>query len=415
MGFDLYNDDYLEEESHEEENPYLANAAMGLELVLSLLPQSRETRAERLSRSVDYLLDRRLIDTLGELRLAEPLRLKKRLYQLSDRLMEYKKIKLLKGKMIIGVGGAFSAGKTCFINSLLDSGSIALPEDETPTTAIPTYVIGGNEEIRAYTADNERDLDSYAMTALTHKFLEKHGIALGRYVDYLTVSTPGFSRAMSSQVALMDTPGYNKGDSTRRGAKSDKKIALKGLTSVDALIWLVNADAGVINVDDLAFLHELAADIPLLVIFTRADQKTPEDMQRVVDESRKILADEGLKPFGVAAYDSRSGEEKLGGTFVRDFFAQVTKLAAKKQDATDELLAELDTLRQAFAARQGELVEDNKELEQMIKASDEPLALRALVALLKENMHRQDKLAQDKTEFDALSKDLIKQVTAITA
>ena len=50
-------------------------------------------------------------------------------------------------KNMISVGGAFSSGKTSFINSFIKDKNLKLPEGLRPTTAIPTYIIN-NQSVK---------------------------------------------------------------------------------------------------------------------------------------------------------------------------------------------------------------------------------------------------------------------------
>ncbi len=49
-------------------------------------------------------------------------------------------------KNMVAVGGGFSAGKSSFLNHLLGL-NLKLPENLTPTTAIPTYCLKGEREV----------------------------------------------------------------------------------------------------------------------------------------------------------------------------------------------------------------------------------------------------------------------------
>ncbi|GAA6973781.1 hypothetical protein ID0081_12820 [Helicobacter pylori] len=49
-------------------------------------------------------------------------------------------------KSMVAVGGGFSTGKSSFLNHLLGL-NLKLPENLTPTTAIPTYCLKGEREV----------------------------------------------------------------------------------------------------------------------------------------------------------------------------------------------------------------------------------------------------------------------------
>ena len=124
-----FDDDEIIEEPEEELNPYLTSSKKAMGLISQLLPRRSKSEAERAARYLDIMLDRQIMSTLSELNLSNALDLSQQFMKLSDQIMEYQKIKLLKGKTIIGIGGQFSAGKSRFINSLLQDGDseIQLP------------------------------------------------------------------------------------------------------------------------------------------------------------------------------------------------------------------------------------------------------------------------------------------------
>ncbi len=74
----------------------------------------------------------------------------------------------------------FSAGKSKFINSIMRYN--ILPENQLPTTSIPTYITRGNEKLSAYTFNNiEVQLDYEAINAISHIFYEEYSIFYEEY------------------------------------------------------------------------------------------------------------------------------------------------------------------------------------------------------------------------------------------
>lgn len=60
----------------------------------------------------------------------------------------------LAAKVIVGVGGAFSAGKSSFLNSVLGRKILSVEID--PTTSIPTYLMYGDcQRIKAILKDRK--------------------------------------------------------------------------------------------------------------------------------------------------------------------------------------------------------------------------------------------------------------------
>ena len=98
-------------------NKYLSDPILGMVLVATILPKGRNKNDNYKSalrlRSIFskkiwsklHFVDKSIIpdETINDL---------------LSQLNEYKKVKLLLGKSVIGIGGEFSAGKSGFINSI---------------------------------------------------------------------------------------------------------------------------------------------------------------------------------------------------------------------------------------------------------------------------------------------------------
>ena len=119
MGFfDDVNEVLDTADAEQEENPYLADPKKGLELIAKLLPDNqKKTSTDKIAGRLDYMLDNEILLTLKDLG-KNTLALSRQLTRLSDKIMEYKKVRLLSGKSIVAIVGRFSAGKSGFINSL---------------------------------------------------------------------------------------------------------------------------------------------------------------------------------------------------------------------------------------------------------------------------------------------------------
>lgn len=202
------------EESGIVENQYIIDPSSGLNLICEILPKNMQKKTDK----IDNMLDKQLVRTISYIEDAniDLLGLEKRLQKLSDQIVEYKKIKLLTNKTVVGVGGRFSAGKSAFINSLLNNSGdeIVLPENQNPTTSIPTYILSGEEnKIQAYLKDDRiLLLKAEASAALTHEFYEKYKIGFSRFIRNLVVYRNDFPENFSEKIVLLDTPGYNKSD-----------------------------------------------------------------------------------------------------------------------------------------------------------------------------------------------------------
>lgn len=327
------------EESGIVENQYIIDPSSGLNLICKILPKNMQKKTDK----IDNMLDKQLVRTISYIEDAniDLLGLEKRLQKLSDQIVEYKKIKLLTNKTVVGVGGRFSAGKSAFINSLLNNSGdeIVLPENQNPTTSIPTYILSGEEnKIQAYLKDDRiLLLKAEASAALTHEFYEKYKIGFSRFIRNLVVYRNDFPENFSEKIVLLDTPGYNKSDIDATDALSDEYLSSKQLKAIDRLIWLVDIDNGTIQDKDLQFINKLVTDKPILFIFNKADLKTDEEIKKVLSTSKKIIADNHINAFGITAYSSRDKKEYFKKDIISCFFDQAVGDAGRKKGVQEEL------------------------------------------------------------------------------
>ena len=401
----LYDID--ENEFVEDENPYLSDPAKSLSLMAEILPHNNQwSFEERQARDLDKILDYELPNTLDVLHSADTLAYIKKLRQLSDQLMEYRKVRLLRGRNIIGIGGSFSAGKSAFINSLLQEGTkINLPEDQTATTSIATYVMDGNHDelLACKQAGDNVTLSIEAMEALTHEFYRKYQIGFARFIQNLVVITPAFPEFLASRVAILDTPGYSKPDIDTQKSLTDEEVARKHLRSVDFLIWLIDIGKGTIKDSDLKFLQTLDKDLPILIIFNKADKRPEEDIRDIVSKAKKLLSQFGIKVFGVTAYSSlNNGCEFLGLDYVRTFLEKAGNEAKHKQDVGDEIKAIFNEIDEMFTREKQQSQEDQYALSDSISKSEDILAIRSLVSRYRHVSLEMRKLQNKEKDFQKL-------------
>ncbi|GAA6828655.1 hypothetical protein AOHp20_07070 [Helicobacter pylori] len=107
-------------------------------------------------------------------------------------------------KSMVAVGGGFSAGKSTFLNNLLDL-KLKLPEDINPTTAIPTYCLKGKKEVLMGLSQNGGMVELPYLT-FDHKFLDSLGFNLKEIMPSMLLSAPS---VLFEFLCFIDTPGYN--------------------------------------------------------------------------------------------------------------------------------------------------------------------------------------------------------------
>jgi GTPase SAR1 family protein len=212
---------------------------------------------------------------------------------------------LLCGRHIVAVGGAFSAGKSSFVNSFLKND--ILPTAIERTTALPTYIVNAPVEAISACALSGRvqQLTNADFNFLTHTACRDFGISLSTFLRYLSLSTPVMPY---KNIAFLDTPGYSA--DPRYGERlSDEMIAEESLRGADTIVWCVDTDNGNVRQTDIQFLHRLGHNRRIFIVFTKADLKDPTDLAGMKDLAMKTLTNAGVAVEGVAMYSAHYPEE----------------------------------------------------------------------------------------------------------
>lgn len=206
----------------------------------------------------------------------------------------------LADKVIVGIGGAFSAGKSSFLNGILGRKILSVEID--PTTSIPTYLIHGeHQKIKAVLKNaQQQDLSSEQFKSLTHH-AEQELYELTKNIDLILLNQP---EQQWSHLAFLDTPGYSNHEDIEQGM-CDAHIAKVQLNDVQCLIWLISADQGGISQSDIEFLKTIRSDIPKLVVISRADKKSPDDLNEIKKLTQYTLAQHQIDVIDVLAFSAR--------------------------------------------------------------------------------------------------------------
>ena len=215
-----------------------------LNLISKILPLSKKNTNSETIKYIEKMIDINLLTILKNIPLSNKARRQKDLKILSSKLVEKYKYKQLGNKAIVGIGGRFSAGKSRFINSILKMEENLLPENQNPTTSIPTYIIKGSEnKIIGNLCNIDVQLDSTSLSMLTHNLYEKYSIGFSKFINTLMIIN---QNCPYDNLAFLDTPGYNKADFMSdfnfKLTISDRLIAYNQLKNIDFLIWLVDID-----------------------------------------------------------------------------------------------------------------------------------------------------------------------------
>lgn len=182
----------------------------------------------------------------------------------------YGKLKQVQGQrnlLKIAVGGLHSAGKSTFINSLLDQieqkdsktiiGKLA-PSGAAPTTRTITSFIFSEHPYFKDDKSKKYTLEEYQNKAIDQCFVGRFEV--------------GVKNPLLKGIELMDIPGLFADD-------KDNATVQGVLDEIDILFWLVHIDDGTIKGNALKGLKEFKK--PIVVVITQLQSKGKEGFEKV--------------------------------------------------------------------------------------------------------------------------------------
>lgn len=224
-------------------------------------------------------------------------------FQLSlERFEEFTLFPAFESKQLIGVGGAFSSGKSMLLNTII--GEKLLPTQTDPSTVVPTFIIHSlNEEVGVINIFNVRSrMSIQEFKSISYDFIDKHKIELRHLIKRAFISS---SKLNFEHLTLLDTPGYSKADSNCYSERTDEAVAMEQLRTTDYVIWVMDIENGTLKNTDIDFLHKLGLTKPILMVLSKADKRSSEEVESIRQEvitkldSNGIVAD-AIIPFSAA-------------------------------------------------------------------------------------------------------------------
>ncbi|MCW2313546.1 dynamin family protein [Rhodoferax antarcticus] len=274
--------------------------------------------------------------------------------------------------------GAFSCGKSSLLNALL--GESLLSTAVTPETAVPAELRYGPERrFSGCLPDGQR-------LALTETDLRDNRLAPLLAGGWVEAQLPSPALATRQQLVLVDLPGWDSGVAAHERVIDD----YAGRSFAYGVV--VGVEEGALRDSLRRALLELAiAQMPVVLIISKADTRPPEDVQAVAEHLRAdITALMGRAPLAIAITSARKKD-------IGKFEAALDTLQAQAGDIFETRI--VDTYRsdlQHAAQHLGLLANQNNKdaahiqadmdkLEQDIRAFDSRLqketdALEAQVA-----------------------------------
>lgn len=272
---------------------------------LLMAPRQERSGAEQALNELQKFIDNEFKPVANEDSLPNEIEMYDELLRGMEQVTDLCRFPLLAGRHVVAIGGAFSSGKSSFINSFLHKE--ILPSDIQRTTALPTYIVKAPAEvISAVTiAGRLQQLGVEDFKFLTHNSAKDHNINLSTFLRYLTLSTPAMP---FEHIAFLDTPGYSS-DPQYGVAVSDEMIAEQHLRTADAIVWCVDADNGVLRGSDIEFLRRLGHNRALFVVFNKAELKGHAELPGIRKQAERTLLNNGIKVAGLTMYSSHDPKE----------------------------------------------------------------------------------------------------------
>ena len=208
------------------------------------------------------------------------------------------------GKSIVAVGGAFSSGKSSFMNSLFSQDKVTLPVGMDQTTAIASYVLaGGMTEITGYSYRGARvSVPEKIFSLFTYRKKDEFKLNMKLIIDDIVFKT-GFVRPYKN-ICFVDTPGFNPGSSS----ELDYNTAITAIAGAQVLLWCFDVSGGTIHDDDFNILQDILnvnKDIKIYIIANRADLKSPEENAEIIEQAEMLLQTNSIPYEGISLYTSR--------------------------------------------------------------------------------------------------------------
>ena len=255
-----------------------------------------------------------------------------------------KKKKWIQGKTSVAFVGEFSAGKTSIVNRILsqdDPNVPLLPVSTKATTAIPTYISGGNYTVFQFvTPDNELKGISESTFKRVNKDVLDQVKGVSSLIQYFVMT---YKNPHLDKLSILDTPGFNSNDA------EDAERTIGVINECDALFWVFDVNAGTVNRSSIKIIKENLTK-PLYIVINQIDTKSKSDVDAVEKLIRKTLQDEGIAINTVIRFSKKEPLSNIMDPILRI-----------RHDSSRE--AYLDDLISLLSNRLKELAADTKEAQ----------------------------------------------------
>lgn len=227
-----------------------------------------------------------------------------------------------RAELSVGVLGRFKAGKSSFLNHLIDRS--ILPVGVIPVTAVITELAAGPKD-----AATVRFLDGafspVPIASISQYITETENPNNSKRVASVSIEVPEFARFRG--LRLFDTPGLES------AFTHNTETSEQWAPNVDVALVTVTVDPP-LSQQDLALIRKLTAYTPrIAVLLTKFDLISPPEQSQVLEFVRAQLARNFDGYIEVFPYSTRPGFENLRTEFQRGFIHRLQINATSERRA----------------------------------------------------------------------------------
>ncbi|GAA8157905.1 acyl carrier protein [Helicobacter pylori] len=264
-------------------------------------------------------------------------------------------------KNMVAVGGGFSAGKSTFLNNLLDL-KLKLPEDINPTTAIPAYCLKGEREVLMGFSQNGGvvELPDFSFD---HKTLNAFDFDLKSIMPFMILSAP----LPFKHLCFIDTPGYNPSNQGYTGG--DRQASKEYLNHAKHILWLISCERGGIETGDLEYLQALYEEgKQVFIVLSRADSRTKRQLEEIAIKIKETLENNGIEFLGIGAYSATRYQEIKEFSEKSPIFDSIEKFLIKLNKRSEKQNEILSVLYEAHLMYEKAIEQDADRFKRYQKA-----------------------------------------------
>ncbi|GAA9684778.1 hypothetical protein HpVH57_12380 [Helicobacter pylori] len=224
--------------------------------------------------------------------------------------------------------------------------NLKLPENLTPTTAIPTYCLKGEREVLMGVSQNGGvvELPDFSFD---HKTLNAFDFDLKSIMPFMLLSTPSVPFEF---LCFIDTPSYNPSNQGYTGG--DRQASKEYLNHAKRILWLISCERGGIEKSDLDYLQELYEEgKQVFIVLNKADLKITSQLEEIAVQTKETLENNGIEFLGIGVYSSERYQEIKEFSEKSPVFDSLEKFLTelnKKGEKQNEILSVLYEVHLAY-------------------------------------------------------------------